>query len=266
MSSSNSNFKLDKTTLGANGGSFTVNYDPNNVGTHSGTITVTGGGTTVTVQLNGKCEAGYINVTPNPLDFGSTLIPGKSYSKSFTVTTNVPGVLSHTCNSGNGEFTAPSQIKAGSNSVGFKSSYAGSYSGVINIQDTKSGATARLTMTAKVVSTITANSLSFSEQNYNTPQTLSIKCVGANGPLTITTSGDTGFFAGLPSNGSTISKSDANNGKSYSISCKHSIVNKDSASVKVVISGGGADPKTVYVSYHKGQITASLVPSVDDLD
>ena len=194
LSSSNGNFKLDKTTLGATGGSFTVTYEPNDVGTHSGTITVTKGGVTKTISLSGNCEAGYINVTPNPLDFGSTLIPGKSYSKSFTVTTNVPGALSHTCNTGNGngEFTAPQQIKAGSNTVTFMSPTAGSYSGVINIQDTKSGASARLTMTAKVVATInvTPSSWDFGTivKGYNSTKTFTVTAQGFTGNISLSSS------------------------------------------------------------------------------
>ena len=265
LSSNNSKFKLDKSSLSSSGGTFDVTYDPGAVGTHSATITIEGGGTTVSVPLNGKCEAGYITVSPNPLDFGSVLIPGKSYSKSFTVTTNVPGTLSSSSNSGNGEFTVPTQIKTGSNSVGFKSDKAGDYSGVINIQDTKSGASAQLMMKAKVVSSISANSLSFSSQNYATPQDLSIQCVGANSPLTLSVSGNTGLFIGLPSNGTSISQSDANKGKTYSISCKPSILNKDTASVTIVISGGGANSKTVYVNYKKNGGVSITTTRPDDI-
>ncbi len=101
VSSDNSKYTVSPSTItkeqAASGCTVTVTYEPTTVGsTDNGTITISGGGAeNKTISLTGKCVAGYITVTPNPLDFG-TLEPGKSLTKSFTVTTNVPGTLSST--------------------------------------------------------------------------------------------------------------------------------------------------------------------------
>ena len=158
VSSSNSNFKVSRTSLASSGGSLTVTYQPTTTGSHSGTITISGNGTTKTISVSGKCEAGYINVSPSTLSFGDNLIPGKSYSKTLTVTTNVPGALSSSYSETvSGAFTVPSVTGAGSYTVKFKSDDAGSYSGVIHINDAKSGASASVTMTGKVSAIIGAD-------------------------------------------------------------------------------------------------------------
>ena len=158
VSSNSSNFKVSKTSLSASGGSFNVTYQPSAAGSHSATITISGGGTTKTISVSGKCENGYITVTPTALSFGNSLIPSKTYSKSFTVTTNVPGALSSSYSETvSGVFTVPSVTGAGSYTVKFMSSNVGSYSGVININDPKSGATARVTMDATVAASLTVS-------------------------------------------------------------------------------------------------------------
>jgi len=156
LSSSNHVFTINKSTLTPSNGTVnatvTVTYEPDKAENNGGYINIDGNGfERIRVPLKGKCEEGYINVNPSPLSFGTNLTPGKTYSKSLTVTTNVPGVLSSSYSeTESGVFTVPSPIIAGNNTVKFMSSNAGSYSGVINIQDTKSGTTARVTMDAQV--------------------------------------------------------------------------------------------------------------------
>ena len=57
ISSSNANlFKVSTTSLDKNGGSFTVTYSPTEVGTQTGTITLTSGSMTKTISLTGVCR------------------------------------------------------------------------------------------------------------------------------------------------------------------------------------------------------------------
>ena len=245
MASNNSNFKLNKSKLGSSGGSFVVTYQPTAVGTHTATITISGGGVSKTISLTGKCEAGYITVTPTTLEFGNNIAPGHAVNKSFTLTTNVPGTLSYTLSATeSGVFTVPTTIKAGTNTVKFQSSESGGYSGVINIQDTKSGATASVNLNARVAApiiTVNPTSLSFggTPVNSSRQETFTVTGSGLTGNLNVSSSST--IYSVSPS---TITP-DANGTVNKQVTVTFSPKIVKSYSGTVTVSGGGAADKTV---------------------
>jgi len=251
QSSNSSLFSVSPTTITASeasaGKTVTVTYKPTAVGSQSATITISGGGaTTNTVSVSGTCEAGYINVSPATLDF-STLSPGASKTLSFTVTTNGTVLKSTFAETIGGEFPNPPSVTGpGTYSVTFKPTQAGSYGGTINIIDTKSGATAKVTLVGKCATTITPTptSLKFGTvtKGYTKSLTFTVKSSGLNGSLNLQSS-NSSLFSVSPT---TITASEASAGKTVTVTYKPTAVGSQSATI--TISGGGATTNTVSVS------------------
>ena len=113
VSSSNSNFKVSPTTItaaqAAAGKVVTVTYQPSAAGSHSATITISGGGASPkTISVTGKCVVPTISVSKTSLTFAS------NSSQTFKVTgTNLTGSLALIVKGGNGVFSAsPTSITA----------------------------------------------------------------------------------------------------------------------------------------------------------
>ena len=260
LASNNGKYTVSPSTItkaqAASGCTVTVTYEPTTVGsTDNGTITISGGGAeNKTVSLTGKCVAGYITVTPNPLDFG-TLTPGKSLTKSFTVTTNVPGTLSSTYgDSGTGGFeNIPSVTQGGTYSITFHPNQAGNYGGFINISDSKHVASARFAFEGKCVKpTITVNpesiwcgSVPYGDGSHST-KTFTVTGSNLTGSLAVKSSDKT-IFSVSPT---TITADQAAAGATVTVTYTPSTIhvgNKTDTG-EITVSGGGAEDKKVNVS------------------
>ncbi len=256
ISSNNSNFTVSPTTItaaqAAEGKTVTVTYKPSAAGSHSGTITVSGGGAAAkTVSVTGKCvNPPTITVNLTSLNFG-TVIKGNTSSKTFTVKgTDLTGSL--TISSNNSNFTvSPTTITAAQAAAGktvtvtYKPTATGSHSGTITISG--GGATSiTITITGTcVVPAITTNtsSLAFGTviKGKTSSKTITVKGTNLTGSLTI--SSNNSNFTVSPT---TITAAQAAAGKTVTVTYKPSVAGSHSGTITV--SGGGASPKTVSVT------------------
>jgi len=253
LSSSNSNFTVSPTTItaanAANGVIVTVTYKPTATGSHSGTITIRGGGATdKVVSVSGKCVVPAISVSPTSISFG-TVVKDKQVDKSFWVTgSNLTGSL--TVSSSNSNFiVSPTSISAAEAAEGkmvtvtYKPTAAGSHSATITV---KGGGASPKTVSVTgtcVVPTITVSATSLLFAGYNDSRTLTVKGTNLTGSLTLSTNNS--YFSVSPT---TITVAEAKAGKTVLVHCNAGL-NTQRATGILTISGGGAAPKKVSLSY-----------------
>ena len=99
----------------ANGVTVTVTYHPTAAGTHSGTVTISGGGAQpVTVNLNGNAAQIQRTITASTDVVNMSTIAGETATATFTVTgQNLTGALTLALNDANGVYSIqPSTISA----------------------------------------------------------------------------------------------------------------------------------------------------------
>ena len=253
-------FSVNKTSLPASGGTVRVTYTPEGTHSSSAQFTFKSGNVTVRVIVNGKGIATptpEIIAVPDSINFGNVLV-GETKTATFTVTgTDVVGnialTLNYTGDKANVAITSPTTYilpaTGGTVKVTVTGLEAGSFSGQINIG--ASGAETKKVQfsgTVKSVITTSKSTLNFSAAGETAQQT--VQCTGANSGLTFSKSGDYSYFTGIPTS---ITQSQANEGTSFTVTAKPSLANVDSANATVTITGGGADSKTFYISYRKGQ-------------
>ncbi len=259
VTSSNSNFTVSPTTISkanaANGVYVNVTYNPSTRGSHSGTITVSGGDAEgKTVSVSGKCVQPSITVTPTSLSFGD-VVKGNTSSKTFTVTgVDLTGSLSVT--SSNSKFTVSTASITAANAangvtvtVTYKPTARGDDSGTITISG--GGASSKtVSVTGKCIYpeiTVTPNSLDFGGVVWKTSVKKTFKVTGTeltgNLSLSLTMTEDHGGFDISPR---TITAAEAAVGKTVTVTC--SAINAGDFSGTVTISGGGASKKTVSLS------------------
>ena len=271
VTSNNSYFTVSPTTItaanAANGVTVTVTYKPTAVGTHSGTITISGGdAASKTVSVSGKCVVPAITTSPSTLAFGD-VVKGNTVSKTFTVTgTDLTGPLSVTSN--NSYFTvSPTTITAANAANGvtvtvkYKPTAVGSHSGTITISG-GDAASKTISVTGKcVVPTITTSKTSLYFAS-NSSQTFTVTGTNLTGNLTLASSG-----APFTVSPKSITPSQAAAGVTVTVTCNASLA-LQSASETITISGGGASSKTVNLIYDASGIEprAGLVEPEGDSD
>ncbi len=261
VSSNNSNFTVSPTTItaasAANGATVTVTYKPSAAGSHSGTITISGGGAaSKTVSVTGKCvlPTSLITTSVSSLAFGN-VVKGNSAKKTFIVTgTDLTGSL--TVSSNNSNFTvSPTTITAASAANGvtvtvtYKPSAAGSHSGTITISG-GGAASKTVSVTGKCVVpsiTVSSSSLHFGS---NSSQTIKVTGTNLTGNLSLVVKGGNGVFTVTPTS---ITPSQAAAGATVTVKC-NAASTLQRATATITISGGGASPKTVSLSYDKGGV------------
>ncbi len=252
LSSSNPNFTVSPTTISAAdaaaGKTVTVTYKPTAAGSHSGTITISGGGATnKTVSVTGTCvNPPTITVNGSSLDFG-TVVKDNYATKTFTVTaTNLTGNL--TVTSSNSYFTvSPTTLPAngGSVIVTYKPTAVGSHSATITIS---CGATSKsFTVTGTCIYpkiTTSVSSLAFGTVVKDKQKSLTFKVTGTDltGSLTVSSSNST-LFTVTPTS---ITAAEAKAGKTVTVTYKPTAAGSHSATITV--RGGGAADKVVSVS------------------
>ncbi len=112
LSVSGSGFSIDKTSvtraavMSTNGVTVTVTYNPNTVGNHTGTITIShANASSITVNLNGTATGVVRTITANPTSLNFNTLLGQTQTKTFTVTgQNLTGGLTLTLNNANGNY------------------------------------------------------------------------------------------------------------------------------------------------------------------
>lgn len=104
-------FSIDTYTIlrsgAANGVTVTVSYVPDEVGTNSAVVTISGGGAqSATVTLNGTATAPVRNITVNPAQLNMTALVGETVTKTFNVKgQNLTGALTLALNDANGVYS-----------------------------------------------------------------------------------------------------------------------------------------------------------------
>ena len=254
LSSSNSNFTVSPTTITASeaaaGKTVTVTYKPTAAGSHSGTITISGGGaTSKTVSVSGTCVVPGITVSVSSLAFGN-VVKGNTSKKTFTIkATNLTGDL--TVSSDNSNFTvSPTTITASEAAAGktvtvtYKPTAVGSHSGTITISGGGVSITIPVTATC-VVPTITPSvtSLALGTVVKGKTATKTFKVTGTNLTGSLTLSSNNSNFTVSPTS---ITAANAANGVTVTVTYKPTAEGSHSGSI--TISGGDAASKTVSVS------------------
>ena len=252
-------YSIDKNIItmsdAAYGDTVKVTYNPTEVGTSSASVTISGGGATAkTVSLSGSSSTGSsINVNPSSLSFNS--IVGETKTATFIVKCpNAIGNLSLKLNGGGNIYsidkTSISKIYANIGAtvtVTFSPSEVGTSSANITISGGGANPkTVPLSGTAFPASTIKVNpsSLSFNSVVGETKTaTFTVKCPDAIGNLSLKLNNGGNIYS---IDKTSISKNNAINGATVTVTYKPSVRGTSSASV--TISGGGANPETVSLS------------------
>lgn len=205
-------------------------FDPNGAsGASSGSLTAMPKSRTIPNAVVG---------IPKKVTFTLT---GKSLKNPITLSTISEPV--------GGEFSVYPQVlpaTGGTVTVTFKALSAGNSSAVITFKSGNKSVKLTVTTFAKSVIKTSNSSLHFPDA---VSKSLKVTCDGANSGLILTPQGTGAQYFSFPR---TISKTDARKGKNITVKCTASS-KIQRASAQIVISGGGADPKTVYLSYVKGQ-------------
>lgn len=272
LSSSNSHFSVSPTTITSPNGTTTVKvtYDASALNSHTGTITISGGeANSKTVSLSATCVQPSLTASPNPANIGDVVI-GNTGTATITITgVNLPKAITLDSNWGEsigGEFsiTRASHTTNGATvtdkyTVTYRPSGVHDSSAWFTFKSGNESVTVKVNGKGKTVITTTHSTLNFSAAGEEVQQT--VRCQYANSDLTLTKSGDYTYFTGIPSS---ISQSQAKAGLTFTVTAKPSLANVNSASATVTISGGGADNKTFYISYKKGQPVAITSIKPDD--
>ena len=269
---SNCSISVSPTIITANkavsGATVTVKCTPTNAGSFSGTITISGGDAEPkTVSISGKCAA--ISTNPTSYYFGNVAV-GKPVTKVITITgTNLTGAMSITLAETEGgqysinKTTLPAS--GGTVIVTFKPTDAKSFGASLNISG-GSAAAVSVSLTGKgVTPTITRNksTLTFTGSSITSDY---VKVTGTNldDVISLTVTGSTNFTVSP----STISISDAADGKQVKVTCNPK--NASSAEATLKISSPYASTKYVTLKYSRGssggevQVSAVLPEGSDE--
>ena len=251
------------------GKTVTVKYKPTAVGNHNATVTISGGGAdSKTINLTGTCINPNIYVSKTSLNFGTVNTETQSDPMTFTVRGgDLTGDLTITKTGSNCSIsvsptiiTANKAANGATVTVKCTPTNAGSFSGTITISgggaDSKTVTVSGTAVNPPATLTVTPSSLSFTEQSSK-----SFTVTGSNltGSLTLSLTGDVTFFT---LSKTSITKAEATNGVTVTVTCKPHGSNAASAEVK--ISGGGASTKYVSLSYSSTPIMISSVQPEGD--
>lgn len=201
----------------------------------------------------GSSGASYqvLSVTPASRSISGVLV-GDKKTVSFTlrgVNLSKPITLASIAETTGGEYIVSPTVlpaKGGVVKVTFKPKKAGSSSAVITFVSGTKNVKFRVYGHAKSVIKTSKSSLHFSGAGSNS---FKVTCVGANSALNLKLDGTGKTFFRLSK--TTITKSDAEKGVTVCVACVPK--NASRASAEITITGGGADPKTVYLSYTKNE-------------
>lgn len=228
----------------------TVTFKPTTGGSYSGEITVSASGVTPKkVSVSGKCAV--ISSNPTSYNFGNVAV-GKPVTKDIIVTgTNLTGAMSITLAETEGgqysinKTTLPAN--GGTVIVTFKPTDAMTFGASLKISG-GSAAAVSISLTGKgVTPTITKNksTLNFTGSSITSDY---VKVTGTNldDVISLTVTGSTNFTVSP----STISISDAADGKQVKVTCNPK--NASSAEAKLKISSPYASTKYVTLKYSRG--------------
>ena len=225
-----------------------VTYKPTDVGNHTATLVITGGGADpVEISLTGKCLPSLepsIEITPSTYDFG-TVNAETTHTAIFTVTgTNLSERISLFWPQEDGYTISPTDLPAtgGKVTVTFKPNYEGNCNQEFTFSS--SGISTKLYVTGKCVipPTIKTNvsTLDFGTVVKGNQLKKTLKVTGVNLTGNLTLSSNSSHFTVSPT---TITAADAAAGKTVTVIYKPSSGGNHNATL--TIKGGGAESKTV---------------------
>ena len=251
-------FTYDKKTITAaqakNGVNVTVTYKPTDAGTHSGCISVTGGGAdSKSVSLSGSAKERIITTSATSLNFGK-VAKGKSKTKKFTVKgTNLTGPLTLEATGTNKSlFTiSPSTITAAQAangvevSVTYKPTAKGYHTAIITISGGDALSDKTVDLSGQCVEpkiTVSKETLDFGNMDAGTSKTLSFTVTGTDltGDISLTVA-STDSHADFTITPTTLGANAS--GATVKVTCTANVAG--SISGRVTVSGGDATSKTV---------------------
>ena len=245
-------YSIDKTSISKNeaiqGSVVTVSYSPTEAGTSNASITISGGDTQPrTVNLNGNSPE--ITVTPTSLDFDQVKL-NETKSLTFTVTgSGLTGDL--TVSSSNSRFTvSPTTINASKAASGaiVTVTFKPTNRGTTNTSITVSGGGAvskKIDLSGEGISpTITVrDTLAFSTYpNQIVRKTISVRGNDLTGDLTLSLNDTTGIYS---IDKTIITQSEAMSNAIPQVTVTYAPTGIGESTASIIISGGGADSKTV---------------------
>ena len=210
-------FKVTPASLPASGGNVTVTYEPTAAGSHSGTITVSGNGTSAKISVTGTCTnppTPKITVTPTNYAFGTVVKGKKSDPKTFTVTgTNTTESLTVSSSKPSIFKVTPASLPAsgGKVTVTYEPTAVGSHSGIITISG--NGTSAKISVTGTCTNpptpkiTVTPTNYAFGtvvKGKKSDPKTFTVTGTNTTESLTVSSSKPSIFKvtpASLPASG-----------------------------------------------------------------
>lgn len=248
-------YSIDKTSITMSDAAYeatvTVTYKPTQIGTSNASVTISGGGApSKSVSLIGTANpVSTISVNPSSLTFNA--VTGETKTATFLVKCpNAINNLSLKLNNGGNIYSIDKTSISKNNAISGTTvtvTYSPTVVGTSSASITISGGganpiTVPLNGTAvKPEITLTPSSLSFSAINGETKTTsFTVKCAKANADLNLTLNNSGNIYSIDKTN---ITKSEAINGTSVTVTYCPTEAGTSSASV--IVSGGGADPKTV---------------------
>ncbi len=251
-------YSIDKTNITMSDAAFgtivTVTYKPTEIGTSNASVTISGGGaTSKSVSLNGTANpASTISVNPSSLSFNAAI--GEIKTATFLVKCpNAISGLKLNLNNGGTIYSidktsiSKSAAISGANvTVTYKPTERGTSNASITISGGGANPqTVSLSGEAtKPEVTVTPSSLSFEAHFVETKTaTINVRGYDLNGNLSLVLNDPEGIYA---IDKTSISKSEAINGTTVTVS--YSPTKNGSSNASIIISGGGADPKTVNIS------------------
>ena len=248
LSVSGTGFSIDKTMVMksalTNGVVVTVTYSPSASGTHTGTVNITCGTLTATVNLNGTA-VGVPNLTVSPTTLNFTTEPGTPVTKTFTVTGtdltgNVSLAVSGTGFSINKTTINKNEAANGATvTVTYNPTAGGAHSGTVTV--TSDGAqtkTVTLNGAATTTPVITASPTSLSFNTVvGTPVTKTFNINGTylTGAVNIAVSG-----AGFTVDKSNVTASAANNGTTVTVTYDPTAAGNHTGTVTLTSTGAEA--------------------------
>lgn len=254
LTSTNSRFTVTPSTItpaeAKAGKEVTVTYTPTAGGTHRGYIIVKSSGVTPdSVSVTGKCAT--ISANPSSYNFGNVPV-GKPVTKEITITgTNVSSSITILVEeTEGGQFTINKRTlpaTGGTVIVTFKPTDAKTFGAALRISGGSAEAVSVSLIGKGVTPTITRNksTLTFTGSSITSDY---VKVTGTNldDVISLTVTGSTNFTVSP----STISISDAADGKQVKVTCNPK--NASSAEAKLKISSPYASTKYVTLKYSRG--------------
>lgn len=261
--SDGSQFSIDRDRItvdeAANGVNVTVTYTATSAGTHSGRVSITGGGAEKkTVYLSGNAIDPPLIAVNRPSVSFSDIVVGDYDTETFTVTgwnltsnleLNVTGATVFTINK---SIISPDQN--GSASATITVTYTPTAAGTQTAKVTISGGGATESMIVNLTGTaivreikVEPSALTFSKKTVGKPETNTFKVTGTNltGPLTVKLNDNTGMYS-LNNNKTsiTITAEEAANGANVTVNYEPTVAGSHVASISI-FGGGAPEDKTV---------------------